>query len=78
MLTLEAVLYVYELVIVTGPCRLVTVRINPFQTLRIRSAATLCSPYLHRGKPFFILIAHAMRRLAVPYVIPVFNRGVPY
>ena len=56
--TLKAVLYVR-----TGyPVRSVAVRINPIQTLHIRT-----NPCLHRSKPFFIRSAHSLTRV-VPYL----------
>ena len=43
----------YRLIIVTGPCRSVAVRINPLQAVLIRTY-----PYLYRSKPLFIHSAH--------------------
>ena len=60
---LKAVLYVR-----TGyQVRSVAVRMNPLQTLLIRT-----NPYLHRSKPFFILSAHALTRV-VPYLTVSFS-----
>ena len=65
----------YGLVIVTGPYHSVAVRINPLQTLLIRTYIT----YLHHSKPFTSAVTRiGTCRSVLNRVIPVFNRGVPY